>query len=145
MGIEIEKAIKKDLEKIAEIFKKEFSDIPYKEKWTEKQALERIKCYYKNSFIFCAKIKNKILGFVIFETYDWYDGKRACINEIVVSKESQGKGIGKALIKYSEDYLKNEGVKDISLTASTKAKSFLLYKKIGYKEDNYVSLSKILK
>ena len=45
MNIQIRKAVKNELKEIAGIFKTEFSQVPYYEKWSDKTALGRIKNY----------------------------------------------------------------------------------------------------
>jgi len=143
--IKIRKAEKKDLKKIAEIFRIEYAKYPYNEKWGMKGALDKIKEYFKNCSFFIAEIDSKIVGFIIANTYDWYDGIRGLISEIVISKEYQRKGIGKKLMNSIEDYFKKKHVKEMLLYAHTNSKSINFYKKLNYKKEGYIPFIKKLK
>ena len=143
--MKIKKAQEKDLEKIAKVFKQEFRKPPYDEYWTEETALKRIKEYFNKSTIFFVEEEKDIIGFIIFNIYTWFDGKKANIQEFAISADHQGKGIGKSLYQYLESYLKKQDVKSIELMSEKKSKAFNIYNLWGYKLDkDFVYLSKKL-
>lgn len=142
--IKIRKAINKDLKKISEIFRTEYRKPPYNEKWSEKDSLKKIKEYLKKNYIFVLEIRKEIVGFIIGSTFLWYDGQRGFIDEIVISLNFQGKGLGKKLMNHIEKFFKKKEIKRISLASSKKAKAFKIYKKLGFKEQ-FVTMAKKLK
>lgn len=143
--MKIRKAKKRDLKKVAEIFRTEFNKEPYNGNWSKEKAFKKIREYNKRSLISIAEISNKIVGFIIYSKYLWSDGFRAEVKEIVISSKFQGKGIGTKLMLYVEDFYKKRGIKKILLMTHKKSKAFKIYKKGGFKETNLIEMEKYLK
>jgi aminoglycoside 6'-N-acetyltransferase I len=130
--MKIRKAAHRDRRDIAQIIKEEYSKKPYEEKWTEKSAIETLRHFASIGRIFVAEIEGKIAGFIII-TKEIYNGKiNYIIEELVVSADYQGKGVGTELINRMEKIGKKEGVSSIILYASTKAKAYKFYKHLGF-------------
>ncbi|MEE9525099.1 MAG: GNAT family N-acetyltransferase [Candidatus Woesearchaeota archaeon] len=142
--MKIRKAQAKDLKKISEIFLIEYSKKPYFEKWTKTTSLKKIKEYNKTMYTFVAEENKEIMGFLIGDLYFWHDGHRGSVEEFVVSKKYQGQGIGKKLMKHFENFLKKKGMKKLVLMSVTKSNAFKIYKKWGFKEEDFVSMVKKL-
>lgn len=138
------KAGRGDLRKIADLFKIEYAKPPYNEKWTTGKLNKKVKDYFNERKIFVLKEENKLRGVIIFHDYTGDMGKQGFIDEIIVSSENQGKGYGKMLMLFAENYFKERGIKTLSLMSHTKAKAFNFYKNLGYKEHNFVSMEKKL-
>ena len=143
--MKIRKATKKDVKNIADLFRREFRKPPYKEKWSEKDAVRKIRDYFKRSSIFVLETEKEITGFIVASTFLWESGIRGFIDEIVVSSKFQREGYGKKLINYAEDYFKKKGIKRVSLMSAKNSMAFKVYKKLGFKEENFVSMYKKLK
>ncbi len=142
----IKKATSKNAKRIIELFREEYAKPPYHENWSEKRAEQRIKKYFEGHKIFVLEINKKIQGFIIISFYMWHTGLRGYIDEIVVSFKYQGKGHGKELMKFAENYFKRKGAKEVSLRSSKKSRVFRIYKKLNYKEEKgFVSMYKKLK
>jgi len=74
-----------------------------------------------------------------------YDGHRGWINYLAVHPEHQGSGIGKRIMEKAEGLLQESGCPKINLQVrNTNVNVIEFYKKIGYKEDNVISLGKRL-
>jgi ribosomal protein S18 acetylase RimI-like enzyme len=145
MEIRIREAKKKDLNKVIEIFVKEYAKKPYNEPWTNETANKKMQEFLKYNKFFVLDFDGKIIGFTIFHFYNWYGGIRGFIDEVVVSSEFQGKGYGKKLMNFAERYIKSKKATEISLLASPKAKAFKIYlNKRNYKDEGLVSLYKRL-
>ena len=85
--------------------------------------------------IFVAEEKGKIIGFIVFKTEHEY----GCIDNIVVAKEKQGKGIGRALVAYVERIAKSRGCYLIRTDTTENAdgvpwKAYSFWKRMGYKD-----------
>jgi len=141
----IVKATKKNVPRIVRIFREEYGKSPWNEKWSENAAIKRINNYFKDHKIFVLKINNNIEGFVVLTSYIWHTGLRGFLHEIVVSNEFQGKGYGRKLMDFTEDYFKKIRAKEINLMTSDKSKAYKIYKKLKYhQEKNFVSMYKKL-
>lgn len=134
MEIEITKAQKKDLKKIAEIAAENFSG--FKEK---KDAAKWIKCNF-NGFprmqYFVAKKEKKIAGYILWLEKGGFRKESVFeLEQIAVKKTFQGLGIGTKLIKKSfleiKKYLKKRKsiLKAIEVTTGTQNQAQNLYKK----------------
>lgn len=143
--MKIRKATKKDFKEIARLIKNEYLK-HYKEKWTEKNAIKTLDYYWKIAEIFVAEIEKNIIGFVIIREEYYNNGKSIMIEELVVDGEFQGKGIGKKLMQFVEDYCKKNKINFIWLITGKKVDAFKFYEKIGYKyREDTVYFSKEVK
>ena len=134
-----------DLKAISGIFRAEYGKPPYNEKWSEKSALKKIREYYKGNLIFVMEIGNEVVGFIIGRLDTWDDGARGFISELAVSSKFQGKGCGTALIRHFEDFARKKGSRKISLFSSGKSRAFRLYKKLGFRKEDYFSMVKTIR
>ncbi len=118
----------------------------YRDRYFQK-AMQEVKKYHGK--IFLAKESGKIIGLVAGvinneeETvFDFQSPKRGRVTELVVTRESRNKGIGKKLLHYMEDYFKSVGCKAVLLGVfgyNEHAKNF--YHNEGYK-DRYIDVMK---
>jgi N-acetylglutamate synthase-like GNAT family acetyltransferase len=143
--MKIRKATKKDLNRITELFRKEYAKSPYNEKWKEKDAKDKVKRDFKRDLTFVVEENGSVEGFVMITEYSGWDGKQGFIDNIIVNSKFQGKGFGKALIKKVEDHFKKKGMKKLYLMSIKSSKAFGFYKKRGFKEEDFVSMKKRLK
>ena len=87
-----------------------------------------------NHLIFVAESSGKILGsttLLIEPKFIHNGGLVGHIEDVVVTKEQQGKGIGEKLIQASLDYAKEQGCYKTILDCLDEVKPF--YEKIGFK------------
>jgi ribosomal protein S18 acetylase RimI-like enzyme len=132
--------------------------------------------YYPNRFIlfqdlwkktlFGVKEKGQLLGVVVlnirqskqYKTLEWDDknGNPLIIHRLAVHPGHLGKGIGKNLLRFAEDYAKSNGFSSIRLDVyKNNPGAVSLYKRAGYAErgevffpfrkDPYLCLEKVLK
>lgn len=67
------------------------------------------------------------------DTYDFKCSKRGNISELVVKKEYRSKGIGKKLLNYMENYLKNNDCEKIMIGVfAYNDKALKFYNENGY-------------
>lgn len=104
-----------------------------------KETMEEIRKYQGKMFLY--KEDGKIVGLVIgivnneeIDCYNFKAPKRGRITDLVVTKKCKGKGIGKKLLHYMEDYLKSNGCKDTLVGVfSFNITAIDFYKSVGYK------------
>ncbi|MCX8159145.1 MAG: GNAT family N-acetyltransferase [Candidatus Pacearchaeota archaeon] len=141
--VKIRKGKKSDLKEIVRIFIKEFGKSPYNEKWSEKNAFLKFKDYFKFAKCFVAVVDKKVVGFIFADTY-YQQTKKLWIYDLVVDGSYQGGGIGKKLIDFAINYFMKKGIDGVRLIASRKAKAFKFYKKLNFKETDFVEMEKKL-
>ena len=85
--------------------------------------------------VFVAEDEGKIVGFIVFKMERDY----GCIDNIVVAKEEQRKGIGRALVAYVEGIAKSTGCYLMKTDTTENAegvpwKSYSFWTKMGYED-----------
>ena len=143
--MKIRKARKQDLKEIGKIFKKEMGKPPYNEKWDDRSTSKKIRDYFKNSKIIVTLIEDKVRGFIIFKKVLWAGKYQGFIEEIFVDSKYQGRGCGKALIRCAEDFCKKNKIKELSLMSNANSKAFKIYSKLGFKKEEFFTMTKKLK
>ena len=101
-----------------------------------KQIFNKIK-QNENHRIFVAVIGDKIVGsttLLIEQKFIHQGGKVGHIEDVVVSKENQGKGIGEKLINAVLDFAKQNQCYKTILDCNDDVKAF--YEKLGFKKHN---------
>ena len=93
----------------------------------------------KLTIVYCAdNIEGYLFAEIINQPPVYIDEEIGIINEISVSEKNRRKGIGEILLKYSEDWFKERGIKRIDCQVATKniiSTSF-------WKKNNYIEYSK---
>lgn len=109
------------------------------EKRIEYEEMRRVVRRYikeSNYHIYGYEGKGILLG-IITISFRWaifYEGKVATIEELVVDKNHQGKGIGRKLVKFAEDSIIKKGkAKGIELSSDLRRKeTHRFWEKLGY-------------
>jgi ribosomal protein S18 acetylase RimI-like enzyme len=142
----IRKARKKDLKTISQLLKKAYAEPPYKEKWTDKNALLRVEEDFENGVIFILDINKEIVGFITIEIKISEKDKKGYIADFAINKKFRGKDYGRMLYDKIEDYFKKKGIKKMELMASNESKAFKIYKKWGFEVlEDFIYMTKKLK
>ena len=85
--------------------------------------------------LFVAEFQENIVGFIVYNMESCDDN----IDNLIVAREEQGKGIGRALVEYVEELAKSRGYDFIRTDTTENAKgvpwkSYGFWKKMGYKD-----------
>lgn len=128
--MKIRKATKEDARKISILRRKTLRKInskSYPKKIVDiliqKNSGKDIKEKMQKRKMFCAIENEKIIGTIDLE------GNK--IGGLYVHPDFTGRGIGKKLLEYIENYTRKEGIKKLMLYSTLNAENF--YKKYGYK------------
>lgn len=93
-----------------------------------------------NTILFGAfenSVGNKLLGILTLAIIEIPTGKLARIEDVVVDKESRGKGIGKQLTLSAIEKAKSLGIKKIDLTSNpSREAANRLYQRMGFTQRN---------
>ena len=74
-----------------------------------------------------------------------HDGHRGWVYYVAVDPDSQGKGLGRAIMAAAEDWLRQAGVPKLQLLVRREnAKAGAFYQSLGYEESTSVMLAKWL-
>jgi aminoglycoside 6'-N-acetyltransferase I len=131
--MKIRKATKKDFESIAKLINKEYLKLPYNEPWEKKNAVRTLVYFSKIGSIHVLANNKEIIGFIIFRIENYNDRDAIMIEELIIDSDFQGKGFGRKLVRFVEDYAKHKKIKKVWLIASRDAPAYNFYEKIGYK------------
>ena len=144
--MKIRKATKKDFKEIANLMNEEFSKPPFNEKSNLKDILKSIRFFHKIGTIKIAIKDEKMVGVIVFKQEQYWEGLSILIEDLVVRKDFQKKGIGKLLINDLEKDAKKKKISAIYFLTHKKASAIKFYKKLGYKlRPNTVFFRKVLK
>ena len=129
--MELVNSKKRDLKKIAEIYRIEFSKPPYNEKWDVKKAISKIKSFYRNYDLYTIFLDRKIIGFVVVNPNFMCPGEVAFGEEIAIQEDFQNKGIGTDVHKKLFAIYRKKGFKKFMGIADINSKAYKLYLKLG--------------
>jgi len=87
------------------------------------------------STLLMAKEDNQFCGAITLVMFQIPSGSRAWIEDVVVSEEVRGKGVGKKLVQHAVNLALEARVKSIDLTArDARGAAIYLYKKVGFQD-----------
>lgn len=91
----------------------------------------------KQSTIFIAYNNNKAVGFTqLYPIYSSVSMQAMCIlNDLFVSTDARGKGIGEALMDAAKQYAVKNNLKGLSLETGNDNPAQYLYERLGWKKD----------
>ncbi len=130
----------------AELFKNAFAGEPWHDDWSnQKMLLEYIKEVSGgyNALNFGFVIDGKLVAIALGGIRHWWEGANYNIEELCVSPDVQGKGIGSRFLSLIEKEVQKRGVAGIFLQTDIDKPSFSFYTKNGFSNlEKHVSLFK---
>ena len=125
------------LEEMASLYKSAFFGEPWNDDWSdEEQLMEYIK---EKSGGFRAinyglRLDGKLVALSLGQITHWWEGTNYVLEELCVSPEYQGTGIGTRFMELIEADLKKQDVKGIFLQTDSDKPAYKFYQKNGFKE-----------
>ena len=138
--MKIIQATKSHLEQLAPLFN------AYRVFYKQADSLETAKAFLSERFqkndsvIFIAfSSEGKPIGFTqLYPTFSSVSVQRCFIlNDLFVSKEQRGNGIGEALLNRAKQFAKEENSKGLTLETETNNPAQHLYERLGWKKDTH--------
>jgi ribosomal protein S18 acetylase RimI-like enzyme len=84
-------------------------------------------------------------GVIIASVMAGFDGHRGWVNYLAVSEKCRGRGLGRMLMQHVENQLKDMGCPKLNIQVrSSNAAVVTFYERLGYAQDQTVSLGKRL-
>ena len=130
----LRKSKKFELKSISKIYMDKFSKPPYNEKWTYRKVNERINFYFKYYDLYSILLDRMLIGFIAVNPKFMCTGDVAYGEEMAISKEFQGKGIGKEVTKQIFEIYKKKGFKRFLCLVNKRGNSIKMLRKLGVKE-----------
>lgn len=143
--MKIRKITKKDLKSVGELIKEAFNKAPYNDGWTDKSVKIMLENLYKIGYGFVSLIDEKIVGVIFVRDDPYAKGLYVVVEQLVVKKSVQGKGIGRALVKEIEKVAKKKKAHTVYLYTHKDSEAIKFYVRLGYKQGSVVSMGKKLK
>lgn len=147
MGYLVRELDRQDREKIKGLFRNVFMREPWNDDWSDERQLD---CYMedllgnKNSLAFGLFDEDFVLvGMALGCIKHWYEGVEYDIDELCISTELQGKGIGTGFLEKMEEELRERGIHRIFLQTERTVPAYEFYGKRGFVTlEEHVSLVK---
>ena len=135
----IREATESDLHTIDRLGKELIRSVEDKEGLSDHAILKncRICLNLPYSYIFIAEVSKESMGFIAFTTRRTilHAAPSALIDELIISKNYQGKGVGKELIRAAMEKCKELGCCEIEVSAElTNSNARAFYEKCGFTE-----------
>jgi GNAT superfamily N-acetyltransferase len=137
----------KYLDECANLLISAFNIEPWNEKWTFDTARKRLENTYNtpNFRGWVYKNDNKIVGALMGNCEQWYEGFQYYIKDFFVDPTIQKKGIGTKMLKYAEKELLDIDVNFIHFYTLKGGTTEKFYKKNGYEiSDTFTLMTKAL-
>ena len=134
------------LQEMAQLYKSAFYGEPWNDDWSdEEQLMEYVKeksgGYHAINYGLLAD--GKLVAVSLGQITHWWEGTNYVLDELCVSPEYQGSGIGSRFMKLIEEDLKKRDVKGIFLQTDLDKPAYKFYQKNGFKDlSKHVSLFK---
>lgn len=144
-GMEIRQATMHELEDLSKLFDEYRQFYGIEPDVSSAKAFLQLRLALKESVIFVALVDGKIIGFTqLYPTFSSIALQCAYIlNDIYVTEDARGQGVGKALMEKVFRYCEQQGARYVTLqTAADNVNARKLYEKLHMKQDEYCNYVK---
>ncbi len=134
---------------IAEMYRNAFAGDPWNDDWSDTSQLTEyirdVSCYFQG-LNYGLLIDGKLSAVALGSIRHWWEGTNYNLEELCVSKDLQGQGIGSRFMNLIEEDVKSMGLAGIFLQTDNDMPSYKFYRKNGYHElGEHVSFYKSVK
>ena len=124
------------LEEVKNLFKGAFGGPPWNEKWKDDQLDEYMHDLIdvRGSLVFGLFECNRMIGVSIGKIKHWCSGTEYFIEELCISNDYQGRGMGKEFFSLIKEQLRKRQIHQIFLLTDRDKPAYGFYKRVGFKE-----------
>lgn len=136
----IRKLIKEDISQCAKIYSEVFTEDTWGCSWSQERAAEYLTDIVQSpKFVGFVSENDGVIEGAIFavKKVSW-NGDEIHVDELIVDKNKQRSGIGKALVDALKEYCKENGIAGLVLYTAEEAPAKKFYEKNGFKVSNGV-------
>ena len=136
------------IDEMAELYKNAFAGEPWNDDWSDRvqlyEYIKEISGAY-NCLNYGLKVDGKLVAMSLGMIRHWWEGTNYNIEELCVSSELQGKGMGSRFMEMIERDIQTRGTVGIFLQTDNDKPAYKFYQKIGFGNlGTHVSLYKSL-
>ncbi len=137
MNFELRKLSIAESGEIRNLIRDAFSAAPWNDDWSDEAQF----CAYivdlvgnPNSLALGLFEDGQMIGVSLGRVRHWYAGTEYCIDDLGIKTEKQGSGAGTEFLRQIETFLRERGIKRITLKTNKNAPAYYFYKKNGFIE-----------
>ena len=123
------------LNEMAALYKAAFSGEPWNDNWSdENQLLEYVKekAGGFHALNYGLLVDDELVAVSLGQITHWWEGTNYCLDELCVSPDYQGSGIGSRFMKMIEEDLKTRNIHGIFLQTDSDKPAYNFYHKNGF-------------
>lgn len=123
------------IDEMAELYKNAFAGEPWNDDWSDRvqlyEYIKEISGAY-NCLNYGLKVDGKLVAMSLGMIRHWWEGTNYNIEELCVSPELQGKGMGSRFMEMIERDIQTRGAVGIFLQTDNDKPAYKFYQKIGF-------------
>ena len=123
------------IDEMAELYKNAFAGEPWNDDWSDRvqlyEYIKEISGAY-NCLNYGLKVDGKLVAMSLGMIRHWWEGTNYNIEELCVSPEIQGKGMGSRFMEMIERDIQTRGAVGIFLQTDNDKPAYKFYQKIGF-------------
>ncbi|HFU4459290.1 TPA: GNAT family N-acetyltransferase [Streptococcus suis] len=137
-----------DMEMVKQLFLSVFSQEPWNDDWSDEEQLDRYLgdlLSHPRALCFGLIDQDSLIAISLGNIRYWYEGTEYRIEELCISRDYQGQGIGQDFLKRIEDQLVERKIVHILLQTERNLPAFFFYKKCGFRalEEDVTMVKKV--
>ncbi|HEM6023688.1 TPA: GNAT family N-acetyltransferase [Streptococcus suis] len=146
--MELKELYSSDMEMVKQLFLSVFSQGPWNDDWSDEEQLDRYLgdlLSHPRALCFGLVDQGKLIALPLGHIRYWYEGTEYRIEELCISRDYQGRGIGQDFLKRIEEQLVERKIVHILLQTERNLPAFSFYKKCGFRalEEDVTMVKKV--
>ncbi|MGO0039864.1 GNAT family N-acetyltransferase [Streptococcus suis] len=146
--MELKELSSSDMEMVKQLFLSVFSQEPWNDDWSDEEQLDRYLgdlLSHPRGLCFGLIDQDMLIALSLGHIRYWYEGTEYRIEELCISRDYQGRGIGQDFLKRIEEQLIERRIVHILLQTERNLPAFTFYEKCGFRalEDDVTMVKKV--
>ncbi|HFI0150750.1 TPA: GNAT family N-acetyltransferase [Streptococcus suis] len=133
--MELKELYSSDMEMVKQLFLSVFCQEPWNDDWSDQEQLDRYLgdlLSHPRALCFGLIDQDMLIALSLGHIRYWYEGTEYRIEELCISRDYQGRGIGKDFLKRIEEQLVERKIIHILLQTERNLPAFSFYEKCGF-------------